>query len=312
MFDKISSLKDERIQIARELTALKNRESNKKYLLEGIEAIQWAIESKVSIDFIISTEKYCSELGSQFSAYKTNIFVTTEGLLKKITGTNYLVPVVGVGNIKENIVNNEFAVVLDNVVDFGNIGTIIRTAGAFNINKIISTRQYFDLYQKKIVQASRGKVFSASLHCFKDSCETIEYLKKENYQIIATIPYGNTIQAMVKIDSRPIALVVGNETMGVSDAFLKNADILLQIPMHSEVESLNVGVATGISIYELKLKQVLGMIEKKIKSTLGREINVSSMLIQEALDKEIRKVSQFTSKQIVFMMVLKCDVTIIS
>ena len=51
------------------------------------------------------------------------------------------------------------------------------------------------------------------------------------------------------------------------------------------------------------------MIEKKIKSTLGREINVLGMLIQQALDKELTKVSEFTSKQIIFMMVLKCDLT---
>jgi TrmH family RNA methyltransferase len=68
-----------------------------------------------------------------------------------------------------------------------------------------------------------------------------------------------------------------------------------------------VGVAAGISIYELKLKQAIGMIEKKIKTTLGREINVTGMLIQQALDKELKKISAFSSRQIIFMMVLKCD-----
>jgi TrmH family RNA methyltransferase len=90
---------------------------------------------------------------------------------------------------------------------------------------------------------------------------------------------------------------------------MENADITVQIPMYSEVESLNVGVATGISIYELKLKQVLGMIEKQIKSTIGREINVATMLIQEALDAELKKVSTLSSSQLLFMMVLKCDST---
>ena len=90
---------------------------------------------------------------------------------------------------------------------------------------------------------------------------------------------------------------------------MKNADITVQIPMYSEVESLNVGVATGISIYELKLKRVLGMIEKQIKSTIGREINVTAMLIREALDSELKKVSTLSSSQLLFMMVLKCDIT---
>ncbi|MPM57664.1 23S rRNA (guanosine-2'-O-)-methyltransferase RlmB [bioreactor metagenome] len=102
-------------------------------------------------------------------------------------------------------------------------------------------------------------------------------------------------------------MVVGNETNGASVEFMNSADITVQIPMYNEVESLNVGVATGISIYELKLKRVLGMIEKQIKSTLGREINVVAMLIRETLDKELKKVSSLSSNQLVFMMVLKCD-----
>jgi TrmH family RNA methyltransferase len=104
-----------------------------------------------------------------------------------------------------------------------------------------------------------------------------------------------------------VALVVGNETTGISSEFEKQADFLIQIPMSHTVESLNVGVATGISIYELKLKQVLTMIEEQIKSTLGRELNVAGMLVQEALDAELRKVSELSSRQVIFMMVLKCD-----
>lgn len=77
--------------------------------------------------------------------------------------------------------------------------------------------------------------------------------------------------------------------------------------MSPKVESLNVGVATGISIYELRLKQVLAMIEQQIKSTLGRELNVAGSLVQQVLDMELRKVSDLSSQQVIFMMVLKCD-----
>ena len=94
---------------------------------------------------------------------------------------------------------------------------------------------------------------------------------------------------MTKFTDKPIALVIGNETDGVSGELLENADKIIQIPMQSHVESLNVGVAAGISIYELKLKQVIGMIENKIRATLGREINVTSMFIQQVLDKKLKK-----------------------
>jgi tRNA G18 (ribose-2'-O)-methylase SpoU len=78
---------------------------------------------------------------------------------------------------------------------------------------------------------------------------TIEYLRKQGFQIITTSPYGSTIQSLVELDSRPIALVIGNETTGVSEELLKAADKSILIPMDSGVESLNVGVAAGISIY---------------------------------------------------------------
>jgi TrmH family RNA methyltransferase len=236
-----------------------------------------------------------------------NVFQISEGLLKKVTDTNYVVPIVAVGNRIKQGGAPHFQVVLDDLKDHGNIGTIIRTCHAFGINSIISPKNDFDLFNRKTVDASRGKVFATDYCCFESPENTVKYLKENNYQIVTTSPYGDRIQSLTNLSDKPVALIVGNETNGVSKIFIQHADLVVQIPMHNEVESLNVGVATGISIYELRLKQVLGMIEKKIKSTLGREINVAGMLIQQALDEKLKKVSDFSSKQIVFMMVLKCD-----
>jgi len=158
------------------------------------------------------------------------------------------------------------------------------------------------------VDASRGKVFNTNFISFSDAEETIAYLKKNNYQVVATSPYGDSIQSLISLTGQPVALITGNESDGISEEFIKNADITVQIPMQNSTESLNVGVAAGISIYELKLKQIIGMIEKKIKSTLGREINVAANLIPQVLDKELKKVTDLTSLQVVFLMGLKCDV----
>lgn len=307
MIEEITSLKDERIQLAKSVNSQKGRIEKQKFLIEGFEAIDWAIDSKINLDFILISNKLkeLKELKEKYSKHK--IYQTSEGLLKKVTETNYLVPVIAVGNVKKEFSNSDFCIVLDNLNDFGNIGTIVRTCHAFGINKIISTKPDFDLFQKKTVDASRGRVFSTNLKTFKNPVESIKFLKENGFQIVTTSPRGTQMQSLVKLTDKPVALVVGNETNGASDEFMNNADITVQIPMHSEVESLNVGVATGISIYELKLKQVLGMIEKQIKSTLGREINVTAMLIRESLDKELKKVSSLSSNQLVFMMVLKCD-----
>lgn len=306
MIEEITSLKDERIQLAKSVNSQKGRIEKQKFLIEGLEAIDWAIDSEIKLDFILMSNKL-KDIEERY--LKHTIYKTSEGLLKKVTETNYVVPVIAIGNVKKETVNSEFCIVLDNLNDFGNIGTIVRTCHAFGINNIVSTKPDFDLFQKKTVDSSRGRVFSTNLKTFKTPSETIKFLKENDYQIVTTSPRGTQLQSLVKLKDKPVALVVGNETVGASDEFMNNADITVQISMYSEVESLNVGVATGISIYELKLKRVLGMIEKQIKSTLGREINVTAMLIREALDKELKKVSSLSSNQLIFMMVLKCDRT---
>jgi len=304
MIEDITSLKDDKIQLAKSLNCQKGRIENRKFLIEGLEAIDWAIESDIKIDYILISNKI-KEFDNKYLRF--GVFKTSEGLLKKVTDTNYVIPIIAIGNVKANSSNNDFCVVLDNVNDFGNIGTIIRSSHAFGINSILSTKTDFDLFQKKTIDASRGRVFDTNLKTFNNPSDTIGYLKQNGYQIVTTSPRGTQLQSLVKLSDKPVALVVGNETNGASDEFMKNADITVQIPMYSEVESLNVGVATGISIYELKLKRVIGMIEKQIKSTIGREINVTAMLIKEALDAELKKVSTLSSSQLLFMMVLKCD-----
>ncbi len=304
---EIVSLKDDRIQLARSLNSLKVRIEKDKFLIEGKEAIEWAIDSDIAIDYILVSNKQC-HLVEKYQTY--DVYQVSEGLLKKATDTNYVIPIIAVGNRKKEIVNTDFCIVLDNLNDFGNIGTIIRTSHAFGIQTLISTKSDFDLFHRKTIDASRGRVFNTQLMTFQSPIDTVKYLRSHNFQIVTTSPHGTQLQSMVKLADMPVALVVGNETFGASEELIENADYIVQIPMYSEVESLNVGVATGISIYELKLKRILGMIEKSIKSTLGRDINVAAMLIREVIDKELKKISFLSSNQLVFMMVLKCDGTI--
>jgi TrmH family RNA methyltransferase len=199
--------------------------------------------------------------------------------------------------------------VLDGVQDLGNLGTIVRTCQAFGIREVLSTSPKLDLYQRKTIDASRGSVFSARFGRCESPKAAIRRLKTLGYQVVATSPRGTSLQSLVQLDPRPVALVVGNESTGISPAVAEQADWLVQIPMSEAIESLNVGVAAGISVYELRLKQVLTMIEQRIKSTLGRELNVAGMLVQQALDAELRKVSNLDSRRVIFMMVLKCDCT---
>ena len=306
---QITSIKDEKITTARAIKTLKGRSVHHLILLEGEQIIDWAIENKVHVEYILVADSALATSIEKYTSQHVDLYRVSDGIQKKVTNTNYVVPLVGIGQIhvQPNSLDPNFLLVLDNVKDFGNLGTIVRTCHAFGIRKIISTTNEFDLYQRKTIEASRGRVFSTSVEKHQSSEETIKSLHQRGYQVVATSPRGSHLQSLVKLAQKPVALVVGNESDGVSQTFEDQADFLIQIPMSQDIESLNVGVATGISVYELKLKQVLSMIEQQIKSTLGRELNVTGMLVQKALDAELKKVSDLSSQQVIFMMVLRCD-----
>ena len=85
------------------------------------------------------------------------------------------------------------------------------------------------------------------------------------------------------------------------------ADIKVKIPMDYKIKLLNVSVAAGISMYELKFKQVLVMLKEKIFLNLGRQIGVTGKLMRIAFDNQIKKNSDLNGMQVILMMIMKCD-----
>ena len=303
MVEIIKKLKNPIIQEARELSKSKNRILKNKIQLRSFDHIKWAKDAGLKINSIIISN---SENPEDYKGFSSQIYQTSDGILKKITGTNYLISSVGVaeGSVNSDVLDT-FVLLLDGVKDYGNIGTIIRTGTAYGIKDYITTSEDFDPYMPKTIDASRGTSFKVDFQRYNSSQEAVSYLKEKGYQIIATSPHGNFLQPVIKLDKKPVALIVGNETSGVSDEVLQLADYIVQIPMYTGVESLNVGVAAGISIYELRLKEVLTMLSEKIISSLGREVNVTSQLIRKAFNIKLKEVSEYTGDHIIFLMVLK-------
>ncbi|MDY0092949.1 MAG: RNA methyltransferase [Candidatus Vecturithrix sp.] len=310
--ERITSIKDARVLEARTLSSISGRRQAQKCLLEDAQIITWALEAGVPIERVFFHEKLTEHpLLSQLQEHQIACYAVSDGILKKISDTRYLIPLLGVaplpGDLDDQSRLHDFVLVLDDVRDFGNIGTIIRTARAFGLRDLLATTPDFDRWHRKTIEASRGQVFDVCLKRFTSAAEAITFLQQRGFQIVATSPYAPQLQSTVRLKPKPIALVVGNETDGISDTFLKHADVVVQIPMSTQVESLNVGVATGISVYELKLKLVLAMLTKYIRSTLGREMNVTGKMIQMALDHDLAAVTTLNSVQVILLMILKCD-----
>jgi len=305
----IQSIKKPEIVLARALTSRKGRLEHDKFLLEGEKVIDWALDAGAGIEVILAETADSKALTKKYEPFGIPVHVITDGVRRKIGAANPNIKAIGIGHLQAEKYQTpeDFVLILDRLQDFGNIGTIIRSCTAFNIHHILAAEVGFDPFQRQTIAASRGTVFGMRFTRFTSPASVIEYLKKKGFQIVATSPSGTEIQGLLNLQPKPVALVVGNETSGVSEEYERAADFLVQIPMSHDVESLNVGVAAGISMYELKIKQVLSMIEKRIKATLGRELNVAGMLVQRALDASLKQVSPWSSDQVVFMMVLRCD-----
>lgn len=308
----ITSIKDPRVLEARELTSAAGRARLGKLQLEGEESIQWALEGGLSVEHVFyAANSRHSEFLQMLQARDVLCYAVSEGILKKISDTSYLVPLIGVARLprapEAADAAGSFVLVLDRIQDHGNLGTIIRTASAFGIRDLFSTTPDLDISFKKVVSASRGKSLEARLRKFPSASAAIAALKQRGYQIVATSPHARDIQAMAPLQQKPVALVVGNETAGISTEIVDQADVVVQIPMSGHVESLNVGVATGISLYELKFRMVLTMLTHVIRSNFGREVNVTGQMIMQAFDHALHKVTDLNALQAVLLMRLACD-----
>lgn len=304
---EIKSIKDEKVIEARELNSSKMRVLKRKFLILGEEAISWALVGKCKIEYIFASENAKDESFIQ-RIQNIPIYFASDGILKKISDTSYLIPFIAVASFMEDLpFKEEIVVCFDGVKDFGNIGTIVRTAKAFSIHEFASTDSEFDLFYKKTIDSSRGSVFTASLKRYSSGKDAIGALKKAGYQIVVTTLSDSEHQSFAKIQNKPIAVVFGNETGGVSKEVSDLADVRIQIPMSGEMESLNVAVAAGISLYEMKTKVILAMLKEKIKDSFGNILYVASRWNRLVFNKKLKSSTSFSADQAIAMMIVYSD-----
>ncbi len=298
----ITSIKDERVVFARSLQKRSERIRTRSFLVEGKEAIEWVIKSPCELWYIFAHDK------EPLESWPVPVLTCSEGILKKISTASHLIPFIGIASLPEEPCEpSDLMVIFDGVQDFGNIGTIVRTASAFGIDDFASTSETFDLFQRKSVDVSRGTVFSSRLVNYPDAKSSVAALKKAGYQIVVTALEGSTLQSLATLAPKKTAIVFGNETNGVSKEMLELADLKIQIPLATSVDSLNVGVAAGITLYEIKLKVILMKLKEKIQGSLGRNLSCAHRFLRSVFDEKLQAVSDLTAEQAILLMVLACD-----
>lgn len=151
----------------------------------------------------------------------------------------------------ENLDCEESYIILDKIQDAGNLGTIIRTAEAFDIKNIICIEGTTDIYSQKVIRSSMGSVVRENVMYlnFENLKELVKKLKEKEYKIYATSLEKSDDLEETYITKKAV-FILGNEANGVSEEVKKLADKNVKISMTNNTDSLNVGIAAGIVMYK--------------------------------------------------------------
>ena len=144
---------------------------------------------------------------------------------------------------------NPFLVVGERIEKPGNLGTILRTADAAGAHALIVCDRCTDVNNPNVVRASIGTLFTVPV-AEASTAETLAWLKQNGIRSLAASPHATKNYTQVDM-TRPIAVVVGAEQFGLSDAWMSQADELVRIPMLGQADSLNVAAAATILLYEV-------------------------------------------------------------
>ena len=237
----IKSVENKKIKKLAKLLIKKYRDEEDYFLVSGRHLVLEAYNNKMLLE-IITTED------SNISLDIPTTYVTYP-VLKKLTTDKNPESIVGVvKKINKNKLGNK-VLILDDIQDPGNLGTIIRSSVAFNVDTIILSKNTVDLYNDKVLKATEGMIFNINIRK-EDILTYIDELKSKDYKIYGTNVDGGKVVQDLELDGK-YAIIVGNEGKGVRKEILDKCDEYFYIPMNSTCESLNVGVATSIILYEL-------------------------------------------------------------
>lgn len=256
----IVSKSNDNVKLIRSLNEKKYRTKYNAFYLEGVKVTNEILDKNEAIDILfiaysksllISTNGGQALLNRISSLKNIKVLEFEENIFKYMTDTVNTQGILVVMKIPKYSLENEEnknIILLDKVQDLGNIGTIIRSCNAFGVDTILCTSGTADVYSPKAVRATMGGILNVKI-IYLDDIEKINLLKKMGYKIVTT-----SLKTQNSIDSidynNKYIFVMGNEANGVSKEILDISDFVVKIPMNEKIESLNVGVATSIILYE--------------------------------------------------------------
>lgn len=225
----IESTNNEKIKKYAKLKDKKYREEMGLFIIEGEHLVNEAKDKLQIVDEFILGEN------------------VTENVMKKLTSLTNIPKYLAVAKKQEEKEIQGNILILDNIQDPGNLGTIIRSCVAFGIDTIVASKETVDVYNSKVIRASEGAIFNLN-YVIKDLDVFLRMIKNKYTIYTTNVEVGTSLKGINR--KEPFAIIMGNEGNGVRKEISNYATDTIYIPISNKMESLNVGVATSIILYE--------------------------------------------------------------
>ncbi|MFZ5642350.1 MAG: TrmH family RNA methyltransferase [Bacillota bacterium] len=265
--EPVTSMQNPLIKYLMKLKRRKFRESEGRFVIEGIRFVEEAIKSGWPVENLIFTPGLSEsgrgdDLASASQSLGINRIIVNDKLMRELASTETPQGVLALCRMREwgmedifkdrphtGFGHNKLVVVVDGVSDPGNLGTIIRSADAFGSHGALLTTGTVDLYNSKSLRATMGSVFHLPVVNNADPATLYDRLAEKGIALLVGVPEGGVPINRLNLKP-PLALVVGSEADGPSRELFSYPHEKATIPMPGQSESLNAAVAASVMLYE--------------------------------------------------------------
>ena len=241
------------------LVTLKNKSSARRkegvFIVEGLKLYKEIPKDRIESIYIEETfaKMYGNEIKEDYITVSENVF---KQISDTVTPQGILVVVRQKKEVLDNILTKDkkqLYILLENLQDPGNLGTILRTAEGAGVSAVIAGKSTVDVYNPKVIRSTMGSIFRVPYIVSDDFYGDIEKLKQNGVSIYAAHLDGKDYYDDENYNEST-AFIIGNEANGITAETAEKADKLVQSHMCGQLESLNASVAAAILMYEAKKK----------------------------------------------------------
>ena len=253
---RIESPKNPQVKALVKLRERRMREREKRYLIEGAREVGRALSAGVELETLYICEGFLNAEGEEVLARANHLkrIDLSELAFRKVSyrdtpdGLLAVAPMLETSLESVTVTQNALFLVVDGLEKPGNLGALLRTADAVDVDAVFVTGAGTDLTNPNVIRASMGSVFSRPV-LNVEADRLLAWLRAHEVTIVATTPHTQTSYWEADY-TEAVAIVLGAEHEGLSEAWLEAAQSRVSIPMRGLADSLNVGTAGALLLYE--------------------------------------------------------------